>query len=219
MLGGGGVTGVAWELGLLTGLREAGVDLGTAELVVGTSAGAVVAAQLTSGAPLEQAYEAQLTGQGAEIAARMGRRALAAWGWAMLVTRDPTAYRARIGRFAVRAPTGPEAARRAIIESRLPSHTWPERHLLITAVDAATGEFVAFDRNSGVPLVDAVGASCAVPGVWPPVTINGRRWIDGGVRGPVNADLPTASASSRRSPRASGRSPARGASRSWRPPV
>jgi NTE family protein len=189
VLGGGGVTGVAWELGLLTGLREAGVDLGTAGLVVGTSAGAVVAALLTSGTPLERAYEAQLAGPGAEVAARMGRQALAAWMWAMLTTRDPAAYRARIGRMALRAPTVPEAARRAIIESRLPSHTWPERPLLITAVDAVSGEFVAFDRDSGVGLVDAVGASCAVPGVWPPVTINGRRWIDGGVRGPVNADL------------------------------
>jgi NTE family protein len=189
VLGGGGVTGVAWELGLLIGLRDAGVDLGAAELVVGTSAGAVVAAQLTSGAPLERAYEAQLAGPGAEAAARMGRRALAAWMWAMLTTRDPLAYRARIGRLASRASTVPEGARRAIIESRLPSRTWPERPLLITAVDAESGEFVAFDRDSGVSLVDAVGASCAVPGVWPPVTINGRRWIDGGVRGPVNADL------------------------------
>jgi NTE family protein len=189
VLGGGGVTGVAWELGLLTGLREAGVDLGTAELVVGTSAGAVVAAQLTSGAPPEQAYEAQLAGPGAEVAARMGWRALATWVWAMLTTRDPVAYRARIGRMALRTATLPEAARREIIESRLLSHTWPERPLLITAVDAQSGEFVAFDRDSGVSLVDAVGASCAVPGVWPPVTINGRRWIDGGVRGAVNADL------------------------------
>jgi NTE family protein len=157
--------------------------------VIGTSAGAVVAAQLTSGAPLERAYEAQLAGPGAEAAARMGRRALAAWMWAMLTTRDPQAYRSRIGRLALRASTVPEGARRAIIESRLPSRTWPERPLLITAVDAESGEFVAFDRDSGVSLVDAVGASCAVPGVWPPVTINGRRWIDGGVRGPVNADL------------------------------
>jgi NTE family protein len=109
VLGGGGVTGVAWELGLLTGLREAGVDLGTAELVVGTSAGAVVAAQLTSGAPPEQAYEAQLAGPGAEVAARMGWRALATWVWAMLTTRDPVAYRARIGRMALRTATLPEA--------------------------------------------------------------------------------------------------------------
>ena len=63
------------------------------------------------------------------------------------------------------------------------------RRLLITAVDAVTGEFTAFNAASGVSLVDAVGASCAVPGVWPPVTMAGRRWIDGGIRSPANADL------------------------------
>ena len=54
---------------------------------------------------------------------------------------------------------------------------------------ADNGEFVAFEKSSGVSLVDAVAASCAVPGVWPPVTINGRRYIDGGMRSAVNADL------------------------------
>jgi NTE family protein len=66
---------------------------------------------------------------------------------------------------------------------------WPQRRLLVTAVDAESGEFVVYDRDSGVSLVDAVGASCAVPGVWPPVTIAGRRMIDGGVRSVANADL------------------------------
>ena len=48
---------------------------------------------------------------------------------------------------------------------------------------------MVFTRDSGVALVDAVAASCAVPGIWPPVTINGRRYIDGGVRSSTNADL------------------------------
>jgi NTE family protein len=61
--------------------------------------------------------------------------------------------------------------------------------LLVTAVAADDGEFVVFDRDSGVSLVDAVGSSCAVPGVWPPVTVNGRRFIDGGTRSPANVDL------------------------------
>jgi NTE family protein len=72
---------------------------------------------------------------------------------------------------------------------RLGVHAWPERLLRVTAIDAATGEFMVFDATSGVDLVDAVGASCAVPGVWPPVTIGGRRFIDGGIRSPANADL------------------------------
>ena len=53
VLGGGGITGIAWEIGVLAGLAEAGVDLTGADLVVGTSAGSVVGAQITSGAPLE----------------------------------------------------------------------------------------------------------------------------------------------------------------------
>jgi len=59
----------------------------------------------------------------------------------------------------------------------------------VTAVDAATGEFRTFDRDSGVPLVQAVAASCAVPGVYPPVTIGGRRYVDGGMRSAANVDL------------------------------
>ena len=78
--------------------------------------------------------------------------------------------------------------RRAIIESRLPSRAWPERRLIVVGVDASTGEVCCFDRSSGVELVDAVAASCAVPGVWPPVTIEGRRYIDGGVRSTTNVD-------------------------------
>jgi NTE family protein len=90
---------------------------------------------------------------------------------------------------AIHASTVSEAERRQVIASRLPISEWPERDLRITAVDAESGEFVVFDRDSGVSLVDAVGASCAVPGVWPPVTIDGRRYIDGGMRSPANADL------------------------------
>jgi len=189
VVGGGGVTGVAWELGMLAGLAEAGVDLSTADLMVGTSAGSVVGAQFASGIPVEELYARQLAAAGAEIAARMSTGAVLRWVWTALSSRDPQRARARIGRMALAAKTIPEAERRAVIESRLPGPDWPERRLLIAAVDAESGQFRAFDRESGVSLVDAVGASCAVPGVWPPVTIDGRRWIDGGARSSANADL------------------------------
>jgi NTE family protein len=189
VLGGGGVTGVAWEIGVLAGLAEAGVDLSGADLVVGTSAGSVVAAQVASGLPIEEMYGRQLAAPGAEVAARMSTGALLRWLATLLTTRDPRRARARIGRMALAARTMPEAERRAVLEARLPVRDWPPRRLLITAVDAATGDFRAFDRDSGVALVDAVGASCAVPGVWPPVTIDGRRWIDGGARSAANVDL------------------------------
>jgi NTE family protein len=189
VLGGGGVTGIAWELGILAGLAEAGLDLSGADLIVGTSAGSVVGAQVASGLPVEELYDRQIAGYGAEIPGRMAPTTMLRFGWALVRSRDPERARARIGRLALAARTVPEAERRAVIESRLPTHEWPERHLLITAVEAGSGEFRAFDRDSGVSLVDAVGASCAVPGVWPPVTIDGRRWIDGGIRSGANVDL------------------------------
>jgi NTE family protein len=190
VLGGGGVTGVAWELGLIAGLVEAGVDLRRADVVIGTSAGSSVGAQLTSGADLEELYERQLAGPSAEIPARLGIGGLARYASTMVRHRkDPQTGRARLGRLALEAATVPEAERRAVIAARLPSHEWPATRLLVTAVDAHTGEFRVFDADAGVPLVDAVAASCAVPLVWPPVTIGDRRWIDGGVRSPVNADL------------------------------
>ncbi|MCW2638670.1 MAG: Patatin [Dactylosporangium sp.] len=189
VLGGGGVTGVAWELGVLAGLADAGVDLTCADLVIGTSAGSVVAAQLTAGIELEKLYAAQLADAGDEIAARISGTTMLKWALAFIGRRDAQRGRARLGRMALAARTLPEAQRRAVIEARLPVHEWPRRRLLITAVDAESGEFTIFDRDAGVGLVDAVGASCAVPGVWPPVTIGGRRYIDGGVRSAANVDL------------------------------
>jgi NTE family protein len=190
VLGAGGETGIAWEVGLLAGLADHGVDLTGADLVVGTSAGAGVAARVNSGISLAALYEKQLAPADGEIVARMGPRAIAGFVWAMgLARRNPLRARIRLGRMAVRARTEPAAERRAVIAARLGTHEWPAGHLLITVVDADTGEFATFDSGSGVDLVDAVGASCAVPGVWSPVTINGRRWMDGGMRSPANADL------------------------------
>lgn len=189
VLGGGGVTGIGWEIGMLAGFAEAGVDLTGADLFVGTSAGSVVATLVSAENPLDRLYEEQLVDPTGEIAARLGNRILLSYGMALLWSRDPQRYRVRIGALALNASTVSEAERRAVISSRLAVHDWPKRPLKITAVDAESGEFVVFEAGSGVDLVDAVGASCAVPGVWPPVTINGRRHIDGGMRSAVNADL------------------------------
>jgi NTE family protein len=190
VLGAGGEAGIAWEVGLLAGLAERGVDLTAADLVVGTSAGAGVAARITSGVSLAALYETQLAPADGEIVTRFGPRAIARFVWAVApARRNPVRARVRLGRMAVRARTEPAAQRRAVVAARLGTHDWPAGNLLITAVDADTGEFATFDASSGVDLVDAVGASCAVPGVWPPVTINGRRWMDGGMRSPANADL------------------------------
>ncbi|WP_328622062.1 patatin-like phospholipase family protein [Streptomyces sp. NBC_00354] len=190
VLGGGGLTGIGWESGILYGLAQAGVDLTAADLVVGTSAGSVVGAQLTSGLLTPQElYERQLGDPAGEAVARLGAGLVARYTVAMVRSRDPESYRRRVGALALAADTGGEAERRKVLEARLVSHEWPERRLVVTAVDALTGELAAFDRESGAGLVDAVSASCAVPGVWPPVTVGGRRFIDGGIRSATNADL------------------------------
>ena len=189
VLGGGGVTGVAWELGLLAGLAESGLDLTEADLVVGTSAGSVVGAQVLSGIPIEELYAAQLQDPAGEIAAKLGLGFLLRLALAAAWPGDERRGRARLGRAALAARTVPEAERREVIAARLPRTSWPERDFKVTSVDAETGEFEVFDRDSGVPLLDAVAASCAVPIVWPPITINGRRYIDGGMRSAANADL------------------------------
>ena len=189
VLGGGGVTGAAWEAGLLAGLAAQGIELAGADLVVGTSAGAVTGAQLRLGELPESLYQRQLTPAGGEAGARLGGAVIARLAWIMLSSRDQVRARARIGAMALGARTMPEAERRRFFEQRLPSAGWPARLLQITAVDALTGEFAVFDAAGEAGLVDAVAASCAVPGVWPPVSIGGRRYIDGGMRSPANADL------------------------------
>ena len=191
VLGGGGVAGIAWLTGLLAGLADAGQDVTGADVIVGTSAGATVGAQLGSGLDLEDLYARQTNPelQASEITVDVDLDTFRAQIAAVAQTAAPgPELRRAVGRWALGAATVTEHARRAVIEARLPSHTWPERALKIVAVDAESGEPRVFDRRSGVSLVDAVTASCAVPGVWPPATIDGRRYVDGGVRSIANAD-------------------------------
>ncbi|MFJ1979979.1 patatin-like phospholipase family protein [Streptomyces albogriseolus] len=189
VLGGGGPVGGAWLTGMLAGLTEAGVALDAADVLIGTSAGAVFGARLRCGTPAAELYERQLSGADAvrlPVTARMTARYL----WAALGSRDPGRSVARLGRTALRARTGPESdvfdtVGRLLGEAR----DWPERELRVTAVDARTGEVEAFGARSGVTLLEAVAASCAVPVVWPPVTVAGRRWMDGGSRSTANLPL------------------------------
>jgi len=188
VLGGGGFTGIAWMWGVLAGLADRGVDLRGADLAVGTSAGSVVGTQVAAAMDLEARFAAQLVALEGEVAVAMRPVTLLRFGVALL-GRTPQGVRRRIGRIALRMPTVPEEERLRLVGDRLQVTEWPDRALKVTAVDAATGEFRAFDRTSGVPLRQAVSASCAVPGIWPPITADGSRYIDGGLRSPVNADL------------------------------
>lgn len=189
VLGGGGVTGIAWELGILKGLADAGVVLTDAEVVVGTSAGSVVGAQVTSGRSLEELYAGQLEAPDHEIGAKLGRTTLLRLVPPMLVPGSSRTKLSRIGRMAMKAHPPGGAERIEVIRSRIGVAEWPDRELRITAVEAESGRFTVFDRDSGVDLVSAVAASCAVPLVWPAVTIHGLHYIDGGMRSTANVDL------------------------------
>jgi NTE family protein len=193
VLGGGGVAGIAWMTGLLAGLADVGQDVTTGtDLVIGTSAGATVAAQLGSGLSLAALFARQADPalQSREIMAEVDWAAFAAELQPYLQAARTPAERLRaFGEFALNAQTVPESERRAVIESRLPSPAWPMTATRLIAVDCVGGELAVFDASSGVALTDAVAASCAVPGIWPPVTIGGRRYMDGGVRSSDNADL------------------------------
>lgn len=191
VLGGGGITGIAWETGVIAGLAERGLQVASADLVVGTSAGSVVGAQLLSGTPVAELYARQLAGTSESTRGRIGLGLLARWVLAAGWPGDEVRARSRLGRAALKAPAMPEAEWRTAFESLLQGAGWPDRRLLITAVEAESGQERVFDRESGIPLLDAVAASCAVPMIWPPVTIDGRRYIDGGVRSATNADLAT----------------------------
>jgi len=208
VLGGGGITGIAWETGLLHGLAEAGVDLTTADRIVGTSAGSIVGAQITSEVPggLEELYRRQLLppadlGDGGVALATIGLRVVGGFALSLLQSRgDLTRFGRILGRRAVRAA---ERGRTPSIEERyeqvaqrIGGLTWADRDLVVTAVDVATGELTCFGPRGDRPevsLEDAVNASCAVPCVYPPIPIDGlagtRTYIDGGVRSGSNADL------------------------------
>lgn len=196
VLAGGGIAGIAWETGVLRGIADespaAARLLTESDVLVGTSAGSAVAAQLSSGLPLDLLFEAQVAESSAEIdpgvdVETITELFLSALGAPFEESRDKTRQQMqRIGAVALATKTVPAPARRRVIAQRLPSHDWPDRPLRLTAIDVATGELTVFDRESGVDLVDAVAASCAVPGAWPPVAIGGRHYMDGGVASSVN---------------------------------
>lgn len=192
VLGGGGSTGNAWLLGVIAGLTEAGMDVSRADLVVGTSAGATAAAQLSGASP------ARLLGDILSAAADPARTPVRPVGDHLERTNriiadsgDATDLRRRLGAAALDlAEMAGESAQtrwRATVASRLPSPHWPHRRMLLTAVDAHTGEPVVFDRHSGVELADAVAASCASGFAY---RIRDHAFIDGGYRSNAdNADL------------------------------
>ncbi len=200
VLGGGGAAGNAWEIGVIAGLAEAGLDLTeAADLVIGTSAGATAAAQVRSGIPAAALLASVLSEPVPPVGRNRERppslpmatvfERMRAIGAAATSAAD---LQRAMGAFGLESDStlGPSAGqRRAVVAARLPRPEWPDRPMVVVAIDAHTGELAAFDRESGVDLVDAVTASCALPGLAPTQSINGTRYIDGGVRSTENADL------------------------------
>src|SRR5579884_3138538 len=202
VLGGGGVLGEAWMMGVLAGLEdEAGLDLRRCEYFVGTSAGSIVAAHLVAGRRPRRPHQAPEPGPAPEApAAPAGRLAAArragAFALAMAGAFAPLAL-------GLAAPGG--AVLRGAMLRRLPrpahglddlraqverSGARFDGRLRIAAVDRQTGRRVVFGRP-GAPaatVAEAVAASCCVPWLFAPVRIAGREYVDGGVWSPTNLD-------------------------------
>jgi NTE family protein len=194
VLGGGGPVGVAWEIGLLAGLLDAGIDARNADLIIGTSAGSIVGTQLAYGRDprmqMEGFADAPPGAVPAAVSAppRDATAAADAFGlWASFDEMTP-ANCANVGRIALAARTMAEEdwVNNFIHDEPEP---WPPTPLLAVAVDCESGAMRAFDAAQGVELRRAIAASCAVPAILPPVTIEGRRYMDGGVRSGTSADL------------------------------
>jgi NTE family protein len=201
VLGGGGSTGNAWLIGVIAGLLDAGLDVTKADLTIGTSAGSTTAAQIADATPTDlfaatvAAVPPQRSGLVGSDRGRVPNRAvvdhLERASKVIASAADPADMRRRFGAAALESDARSDGCRqahwRATVAARLPSQRWPKRRVLITAVDAQTGEPVVFDRHSGVDLVDAVAASCASGFAY---RIGDRHYIDGGYRSNAdNADL------------------------------
>lgn len=190
VLGGGGITGIAWELGFLLSLLEAGLPLQEDTAVLGTSAGSVTGTLLTTRSESELHHRLEHLVD-FEVTSRLAIGALLGALPNLLLPGRAAAKRVTLAAQATRAHPGTGRKRHQAIRRRLDVTAWPEADLRITAVNGATGELTVFTRDSGVDINDAVAASCAVPFVWPPVRIQGTPYIDGGVRTPTNVDQMT----------------------------
>ncbi|MTE14461.1 patatin-like phospholipase family protein [Nocardia aurantiaca] len=186
---GGGVPGSAWMAGLAAELRRRGIDLGSADTIVGTSAGAVVGAALITGRDL-YSFADDPRPPGSTQPPSVVKPELLATAFSVLFDRtlDRDTARRKLGRMAM-AEQPAQPAHIEPMEWLVGGNDWPDHRLRIVVVDAASGQREVWDSGSGVPLATAVTASRSFPGAFPPVVVGDRYYIDGGVWSPTNADL------------------------------
>lgn len=193
VLAGGGLVGIGWEVGVMLGLRDGGVATDDWDRIVGTSAGAVVGAALGSPDGLDRLESTDWGAIGDELRAHLAQIDHSAVAridelWFGPPDGADQAVRAEIGRLARASTLGPAERFERAMAFLLPSLRWPAG-LMVTAVDADDGSLRVFDAGSGIPLAVAVAASCSVPGIFPPVAIDGHLYVDGGVRSGSSLDL------------------------------
>jgi NTE family protein len=189
VLGPGGLVGTAWLLGLAAGLREDGVDLAEADVIVGTSAGSIAATLLARGGDLRELAD-PVTSRGEKPALQTDPAVTTeVFTMARAAAADPILTRQRMGRAALRAKTSPAAVRIERMGELVGSGPWPHQGLLIPTIDAESGLPKVWSAADGVPAHVAVAASTAMPGLSAPIPIAGRNYIDGAFREGANADL------------------------------
>ncbi|HEU0167008.1 MAG TPA: patatin-like phospholipase family protein [Chloroflexota bacterium] len=186
VLGGGGGTGVAWEIGIVYGLKQAGIDLNDADVIVGTSAGAMVGAQIRQRKNFVQLWQAQvqIAEAGGNNPVRIADPATTQKVMDLMASGvELTAeVRRQMGQWALEAKAQPAETFVGTITKGL-GEAWPDKPLRATGVDVEDGSVVAFDKDSGVPLGTAVAISMCVPGMVMPIPAAGRRCMDGGMAG------------------------------------
>jgi NTE family protein len=190
ILGGGGVTGIAWEIGVVAGLRDAGVDLGVADALFGTSAGAFAAALIASAQDIERKYAAQFEPDPTEVPAHISPEVMEKYSAAVSANYGQAIPLAKAySDIARTTETIGSEVRLGVVRARLGIASWPNDRLHFTAIDADTGELVVLDSSSGLTVTEAAAATGAVPGIWPMVSAGGRNWIDGGMISAANVHL------------------------------
>jgi NTE family protein len=191
VLGGGGPVGRAWEAGLAAGLLLQGMDLADADVIIGTSAGAIVGAEIALGLELDAlgpVTDSPVGPAPAQISPAGLQRMMAATARAAASPQPELALK-EVGQMALAAVTcSEEESLSRITFSPVIGRRWAP-NLWVTSVSTRTGRFQVWTAASGVPLERAVAASSALPNVWPPITIGQDRYMDGGVRSMLNADL------------------------------